>query len=300
MGGHFVSATHRYVGRDFTADDVAVISALCAGPGTPTREAIARAACEAFDWRAPNGKLKTMSAKVAFLAMHRDGLIALPAPSHKNTNGRAVRHLATPSQDPLPLPRPTTLETLRELRLRLVKGRSASATWNEVIARHHYLGYVPLAGAQLRYLIEADCGCLGALSFGASAWKCAPRDTHIGWDAATRESRLHLVVGNARFLLLPDVTVPNLASAVLARATRRLRDDWQATYGYAPVLIETFVETARFAGTSYRAANWIRVGQTKGRGKLDRTHAKALPIKDVYLYPLHRAYKTILTAPPTT
>jgi len=167
------------------------------------------------------------------------------------------------------------------------------------VARYHYLGYVPLAGAQLRYLIEADCGLLGALSFGASAWKCASRDTHIGWDAATRESRLHLVVGNARFLILPDAAVPNLASAVLARATRRLPGDWQESYGYAPVLVETFVETARFAGTSYRPANWIRVGQTKGRGKLDRTHAKALPVKDVYVYPLHRAYKTILTAPPT-
>ncbi len=299
MGRHLVKAVHRYVGRGFTDDDIALIAGLCADAATPTREAIARAACEALDWRAPNGAPKTMSAKVAFLAMHRDGLICLPPPRHHNTNGRAVRHLAAPSQDRLPIPRPSTLKEIGVLRLRLVKDRSASATWNEAIARYHYLGYVPLAGAQLRYLIEADCGLLGALSFGASAWKCAPRDTHIGWDAATRQSRLHLVVGNARFLLLPDATVPNLASTVLARTTRRLRGDWQATYGYAPVLIETFVETARFAGTSYQAANWIRVGQTKGRGKLDRTHARALPVKDVFLCPLHRAYKTILTAPRT-
>jgi len=158
---------------------------------------------------------------------------------------------------------------------------------------------VPLAGAQLRYLIEADCGLLGALCFGASAWKCAPRDTHIGWDAATRESRLHLAVGNARFLILPDAAVANLASGVPARATRRLPGDWQESYSHAPALVETFVETARFAGTSHRPANWIRVGQTKGRAKLDRTHAKALPVKNVYLYPPHRAHKTILTAPHT-
>jgi hypothetical protein len=299
VGEHLVSPIHRYVGREVTDEEIAFISALCADPATPTREAIARAACEALGWRAPNGTLKTMSAKVAFLAMHRDGLITLPPPRHKNTNGRAVRYLAAPSQDRLPIPRPATLEQIGGIRLRLVKDRAASTTWNEAVARYHYLGYVPLAGAQLRYLIDADCGLLGALCFGASAWKCASRDTHIGWDAPTRESRLHLVVGNARFLILPDAAVPNLASAILARATRRLRGDWQTAYGYAPVLVETFVETARFAGTSYRAANWIRVGQTKGRGKLDRTHAKALPVKDVYLYPLHRAYKTILTAPRT-
>lgn len=233
--------------------------------------------------------------------MCRDGLITLPPPRHKNTNGRAVRHLAAPSQDHLPIPRPATLEQIGGIRLRLVKDRAASAAWNETVARYHYLGYVPLAGAQPRYLIEADCGLLGALSFGLRrvGMEMRPRDTHIGWDAPTRGSRRHLVVGNARFLILPDLAVPNLASAILARATRRLRGDWQTAYG-SPVLVETFVEPARFAGTSYRAANWIRVGQTKGRGKLDRTHAKALPVKDVYLYPLHRAYKTILTAPPTT
>jgi hypothetical protein len=290
---------HRYVGRDFSCEEIAYISALCADPATPTREAIARAACEALCWRAQNGALKTMSAKVAFLAMHRDGLITLPPPRREHTNGRAQRYLAPEAQDHLPIPMPATLEDIGEIRVRLVTDKAASLRWNEAIARHHYLGYVPLAGAQLRYLIEADCGLLGALSFGASAWKCASRDTHIGWDAATRESRLHLVVGNARFLILPDLAVPNLASSVLARATRRLPGDWQESYGYVPVLVETFVETARFAGTSYRAANWIRVGQTKGRGKLDRTHAKALPVKDVYVYPLHRAYKTILTAPRT-
>ena len=126
---------------------------------------------------------------------------------------------------------------------------------------------------------------LGVLGFAASAWKCAPRDAHIGWDQATREARLHLVVGNARFLILPHVRVKNLASHVLAQAARRLRADWQDAYGYAPVLLETFVETARFSGASCRAANWTWVGQTTGRGKLDRTHEHALPVKDVYLHP---------------
>ena len=293
-----MSALHRYVGRDFTDEEIALIEALCTDPATPTREAIARAACEALSWRQHNGRLKTMSAKVAFLAMHRDGLIALPAPRRESTNGRAVRYLTPDTAPRLPFAaQPATLKEVGELHVRLVRTTAASATWNKAIASYHYLGYVPLAGAQLRYLVEADCGLIGALSFGASAWKCAPRDTHIGWDASMRRSRLHLVVNNARFLILPDVKVPNLASRILSSVTRGLRADWQAVYGYAPVLVETFVETGRFAGTSYKAANWTRVGETQGRGKLDRTHQRALPVKDVYLYPLHRDYQKILTAP---
>ena len=120
---------------------------------------------------------------------------------------------------------------------------------------------------------------------------------HIGWDARAREARLHLVVGNARFLILPHVRVANLASWILSRAARRLRPDWIAAYGYAPLLLETFVERGRFSGASYRAANWLCVGRTKGRGKLDRKHERALPVKDVYLYPLQRDYRRLLSAP---
>ncbi|MCA1676631.1 MAG: DUF4338 domain-containing protein [Actinobacteria bacterium] len=137
---------------------------------------------------------------------------------------------------------------------------------------------------------------VAALGFAASAWKCAPRDTHLGWDTPTRQARLHLIIGNARFLILPHLRVPHLASAILGRITRRLPADWRHAYGYTPVLAETFVQTDRFTGTSYQAANWIHVGTTQGRGKLDHHHQQALPVKDVYLYPLHRAYQTILTA----
>jgi Domain of unknown function (DUF4338) len=169
--------------------------------------------------------------------------------------------------------------------------------WRSLVATYHYLGYVPFAGAQLRYLVETQAGTVGALGFCASAWKCAPRDTHIGWDATTRQSRLHLVVGNARFLVLPHVKVANLASAILGSAARRLQSDWLTAYGYRPVLLETFVENTRFTGTSYRAANWLHVGRTQGRGKLDTNHERALPTKDVYLYPLQRNYRRVLTAP---
>jgi hypothetical protein len=240
-----------------------------------------------------------MSARVALGRMHSDGLITLPAPRNSNGNGRHTRHHDQDAQPALPLdPIPTItgrLADLGELRLSPVATRADSARYNTLIATHHYLGYAPLAGAQLRYLVESDAGTVAALGFAAAAWKCAPRDTHIGWDPATREQRLHLVVGNARFLICPHVHIPHLASAILGRTARRLPADWHHHYGYTPVLLETFVETARFAGTSYRAANWTHVGATQGRGKLDRQHQKALPVKDIYLYPLHRHYRRILT-----
>jgi hypothetical protein len=172
------------------------------------------------------------------------------------------------------------------LTFRPVTTRASSRTWNDLIAACHYPGCTPLAGAQLRYLIRAGhAGTVAAISFGASAWKCAARDTLTGWDPPARETRLHLITGNARFLILPHVRIPHLASAILGRVTRRLPADWRDAYGYAPVLAETFAETYRFSATSYRAANWIHADRTQGRGKPDRNHQHALPVKDVYLYP---------------
>ncbi|MGH9304074.1 MAG: Druantia anti-phage system protein DruA [Acidimicrobiales bacterium] len=289
----------RFCGRDFSDHELKLLRALCADrQACPTRSAIARALCEAIDWRDQLGRPKEMSARVALLRMAAAGLIELPLPRNSNQNGRVQRRRAEPAQLSFELAAPVqSLSELGGLDVRLVTSRSQSATWNELIATYHYLGYVPLCGAQLRYLVYASPGVVAALSFGPSAWKCQPRDDHIGWDHPTRERRLQLVVGNARFLILPQLRVPHLASKILGLSTRRLGADWRVAYGYAPVLLETFVETGRFAGTSYKAANWVQVGQTKGRGKLDRYNERALPVKDVYLYPLHRRYREILTAP---
>lgn len=288
-----MSGALRYCGREFSQDDLELVGHLSAT--LPTRRAIADALCDALGWRRHDGARKDMSARVALLRMSRDGLISLPPPRNGNGNGRITRH-----EDPTPelaLAAPTSLNALGTIELVVVDTEALSRRWRSLVASYHYLGYVPFAGAQLRYLIESSAGTLGAMGFAASAWTCAPRDAHIGWDAPTRKARLHLVVGNARFLILPHLHVANLASAVLARAARRLGADWQAAYGYQPVLIETFVESGRFTGASYRAANWLQVGQTKGRGKLDRYNKHALPVKDVYLYPLRRDYRRILNSP---
>ncbi|MGH2842013.1 MAG: Druantia anti-phage system protein DruA [Solirubrobacteraceae bacterium] len=291
--------TRRFCGRDFTEEELALLRAICEDrQAHPTRSAIARALCEAIDWRDHKGELKEMSARVALLKMAAANLIELPPPRSANNNRRSNRYLS-PDQRlfPEPVPQATSLAGLGAVELRRVWTRAESRCWNELVAAHHYLGYVPLCGAQLRYFVEAQSNVIGAVSFGASAWRCQPRDTHIGWEAPMREARLHLVVGNARFLILPGLRVPHLASKILGMATRRLGADWREAYGYVPVLAETFVECGRFAGTSYKAANWICVGKTKGRGKLDRNNEWALPVKAIYLYPLHRSYRQILTAP---
>ncbi len=288
-----MSDSHRYCARDFSAADLEVVRQLTTT--LPNRSAIAAGLCAELGWRRPDGRPKEMSARVALLRMERDGLITLPPPRNPNGNGHILRY-AKPALKWIKAA-PPSLPALGLIELVVVDTPAASRRWRGLIASYHYLGNSHFAGAQLRYLVESSWGTLGALGFAASAWKCAPRDTHIGWDPPTREARLHLVAGNARFLILPYVRVPNLASTVLARAVRRLPADWQTAYGYSPVLLETFVQADRFTGTSYRAANWIHVGQTQGRGKLDRYNRYALPIKDIYLYPLRRDYRRILASP---
>ena len=167
--------------------------------------------------------------------------------------------------------------------------------WNAFVERHHYLGYTPLPGAQLRYFARAADGePLALFGFGAAAWKTAPRDRFVGWTPEARQRNLPLVVNNARFLILPWIRIPNLASHLLAQVERRLPDDWRRRYAIRPVLLETFCETPRFDGAAYRSANWILVGKTQGRGKLDRRHEFARPVKDIYLKPLRPDWKTVL------
>jgi hypothetical protein len=165
-----------------------------------------------------------------------------------------------------------------------------SSLWNELIERYHYLKYKPLPGAQIRYLLFHGSHLLAALGFSAAAWKVAPRDQFIGWDHWQRRCNLHRIANNSRFLILPWVKVRNLASCILAAAAKRLGHDWMERYGYEPVLLETFVERARFRGTCYRAANWIYVGETQGRGKLDRQHRGLSTVKHIYLYPLRKDF----------
>jgi len=184
--------------------------------------------------------LALMSARVGLLRLHRAGLIELPAPSGRNGNGRPLVH--GPAAWPEPVPLVGRVEQLSGLRLEAVTDKRASRLWNGLIDRYHYLGYTPLPGAQLRYLIHCDHAVLGAIGFGAAAWKVAARDRWIGWEAPCREAHLGRVLNNARFLMLPWVQVKNLASTVLALAAKRMPEDFAARYGERVVLLETLGE----------------------------------------------------------
>jgi hypothetical protein len=279
----------RYCGRLFRAEEIDLIRSLLAREPGPNRAELSRQVCDALGWLRPDGRRKDMACRVALLRMHREGVIGLPPALKGNANGR-IRPRATSASNPgEPVCEPAG--ALEPLVLEPVSTPQASSLWNELIERYHYLGYKPLPGAQLRYLVYGGGRLLAALGFGAAAWKAAPRDRWIGWTAEERATGLHRVVNNARFLILPWVTSRNLASRILSRVARRLPADWRSRYGYAPGLLETFVERDRFRGTCYRAANWIHVGQTQGRGKLDREHKAALPVKDIFVYALDRHFR---------
>ena len=282
----------RLCGRPFDEADLERVRREIVEANPPLRAEVARRVCRALDWTDVLGRPKLMSARVGLLRLHRAGLIELPAPSRGNGNGRGL--VQGPESWPEPVPVGGTVGQLSGLRLEAVREQRASRLWNGLIERYHYLGYSPLPGAQLRYLIACDRGVLGAIGFGAAAWKVAVRDRWIGWEAPCREARLGRVLNNARFLILPWVQVKNLASKVLALAAARIPEDFAARYGERPVLLETYVEIPRFRGTCYRAANWRHLGETAGRGKCDRTHQAALPRKAVYVYPLAADFRRTL------
>ncbi|EIC23079.1 DUF4338 domain-containing protein [Thiorhodovibrio frisius] len=282
----------RLCGRPFNETDLARLRQEIALAQPPLRAEIARRVCRALEWTDIQGRPKLMSARVGLLRLHRAGLIVLPPPTCGNGNGR--RFVPRPESRPEPIPVSVPLRALSGLRLARVDDRRASQLWNGLIERYHYLGYSPLPGAQLRYLIQWDGGLLGAIGFGAAAWKVAARDRWIGWTPAQRQAHLGRVLNNARFLILPWVQVKHLASKVLSLAARQVSVDFPARYGERLVLLETFVETPRFAGTCYRAANWHDLGETTGRGKCDRTHRAALPRKAIYVYPLAADFRAAL------
>jgi hypothetical protein len=255
-----------------------------------------------MDWRTPKGKLKQVSCRVALLKLEREGEVKLPAAREFGWRSKRRCDGGTRVSEK---PWSGKLEKLQPIELIQVGSADSQASrqWNEMMSRHHYLGAGPLCGAQIRYLIHsASYGYVGGLAFSSAAWRLEARDHWIGWSDAVRQENLSRVVTNSRFLILPHVKVPHLASHVLSLAVRRLRGDWMERYGADPVLVETFVEKRRYRGTCYRAANWIEAGETKGRGRQDKDNQRAVAVKKVLLYPLEEGARQVLcrsTAIPT-
>ncbi len=281
-------------GRDFNDELIARIRETVRSGVDLTRGALARLVCGWFEWRHADGRPKETSCRIVLNKLERRGVIELPPAREVSFVPRTPR----PAQS-MQWPRiEAGLSKLGAIELVVVNGDKAlSRQWRAMMQAHHPLGDGPLCGAQLRYLIRCKQGILGGLSFSAAAWRLLVRDEWIGWSDSMRERRLSRVVGNTRFLILPSVQVKNLASHVLGLATQRLAGDWQARYGLRPVLVESFVDTSRYEGTCYRAANWIELGLTQGRGRQDRSRSAQLAPKRVLVYPLQRNWRKILSAP---
>jgi hypothetical protein len=284
-------------GQSFSPELLERISAMLKEEPQLSRRALSRRVCEWLNWRSPNGRLKEMSCRVALGKLSRAGRLELPAPRQPPPPG--ARGTALAQELPEAYPVKACLSELGRIELVLVRSRHsrASGLWRALMQHYHYLGAGPLCGAQLRYLVVSEhYGIVGAAAFSAAAWRVGARDRFIGWDDKARAANLNAVLANSRFLILPHVKVPHLASHVLALCARQLPEDWARRYGIRPLLLETFVERARFRGTSYRAANWRHVGATRGRGRQDRSRSHAVPVKDVYVYALQRDWRSRLQA----
>ena len=290
-------------GRLIRPADLAQVRELMIAQPDWSRWRLSRELARLWDWRTPHGQLKDMAARTLLLKLEQRGWIALPARRCASPNRmrhkRMLTLAPTLNQEPLRAP----LAGLRPLSLREVSGGDLAAErglFEALLHRYHYLSHRSPVGENLQYLVRERAGRpVACLLFGAAAWQCADRDRYIGWGPTTRATRLHLVANNARFLILPWVEVPGLASHVLGQVCRRIRADWQHKYGHALYLLETFVETDRFPGTCYRAANWRRVGQTKGRTRQDSPQGKQQQVarKDIYLYPLDSRFAERLREP---
>jgi hypothetical protein len=262
-----------------------------------SRRRLSQALATHWDWRNGAGQLKDMAARTLLLKLHQRGLIALPLRRQIPTNRmRCSATRENPVWDQSPIE--CGLAQLGGLNLGEVSTQAAERAWvKATLVQFHYLGFGGAVGENLQYVVRDGQGRpLACLVFGAAAWKCQGRDQFIGWSASQRQRRLSLVANNTRFLILPWVKAPHLASWILGQISRRIARDWQVKYGHGLVLLETFVERERFRGTAYRAANWLAVGATTGRTRQDRHTCIQVPVKDIYLYPLRRDFREVLPA----
>jgi hypothetical protein len=273
-------------GRRFTRTELLQIRAIVETSPSAHRFELSKRICEVLDWRQDNGRLKDRSCRDVLLKLDEAGFISLPPRRHPPRRRRPIP--ITAKTDPR-LPPSFGPRDIDVLSFSIVTGkgcRAQEALWNEYVERYHYLRYGVPVGPHIKYFVQLNQEPIACMAFSGAAWKVAPRDSWIGWSPAERKRGLRFIVNNTRFLILPWIRVENLASRLLSLATKRLPDDWWKLYAYKPLLVETFVHADRHHGTCYRAANWICVGTTKGRGRMDRDKTASLPKKHVFLRPL--------------
>ncbi len=282
-----VVLTHK--GKPFTDDDLAALRGLMGERATWTRRSLSIALCERRGWVQDNGVPRDAACRALLLALHRAGHIELPAPRY--VFREPWRRLRPAHVEVVTDPIEGTLRELGPVELRPARRTADEATVNGLLEQHHYLGYTTPVGERMKYLITAAGRPLGCFVWSSAPRHLGPRDRHIGWSAEARKKNIRFVAYQTRFLILPWVRVPHLASHLLGRMARQLSADWQRQYAHPIHFTETFVDTERNRGTCYRAANWVELGRTTGRGKADLTHKQNRSLKTIFGYPLVADYR---------
>ena len=288
----------RYRGQSIDSGQVAFLKEFIAARPESSRWKLSRQLCEALGWKQPNGALRDVVCRGLLLMLDRAGQIELP-PVRRIIQGQRRTGRPRPAAvliDTTPIQAPFT--ALGPVQLEQVRRTADEDLFNSLMEHHHYLGYEQPVGEHLKYVAWAQGRPVACLAWSSAPRHLGARDRFIGWSKEARKQNIHLIAYNTRFLILPWVQVPHLASHILGRMARTLSADWQRIYAHPIHLVETFVDPTRFQGTCYRAANWTFVGNTTGRGKDDQTHRQNRTIKQVLALPLTRQFRSLLGNPP--
>lgn len=283
----------RYRGRRITQGDIVFIRELIAKNPTSSRRKLSAELCRAWNWVQPNGELKDMVCRGLMLELHRQGQIELPAKQKEPLNPLVKRCKPLLDEDAVDRsPLDGRLSDIQPIEFRQVRRKgSDEQLFNGLIERYHYLGYTQPVGEQMKYLVYGGDRPVACFSFSSAPRHLGPRDRYIGWTQEIRRRNVHLVAYNSRYLIFPWVKVRYLASHLLSRVVKILSADWERLYHHPVCFIETFVNAPQYKGTCYRAANWVYLGKTTGRGKADQTHIPNRPIKQVLGYPLVKRFR---------
>jgi hypothetical protein len=283
--------------RRIREEDLLLIRGLISAEGYLGRSHISNRLCEIWGWRQANGRFRQIACRDLLRQLERKGLVKLPPPLHA-ARRVGYQNVVTPGElrDPVPLEGSLALWR-NEIQVSLVQGAEQARWFKGLVGTYHYLGYQQAQGAQVKYWARYRDGPVACLSFGPAALRVAARDQFIGWSPQQRQARLPWVVNNDRFLILPWVDVPHLASFVLSRCLRRLRSDWRQIYQQDLALAETFIQKDRFTGRCYAAANWTWIGESCGRGRNDRSHQAGRPLKTIWVYALRPEFRQVLCRP---
>lgn len=280
-----------FSGRNFECKDIDIIKGVIKTYPKLSRKELCATICEIIEWTTPAGKCKTSACGEFLEVLEEDGLISLP-PKRKYKIEKKERKALDIEINEKEIN--CKLRDLGAIRLEIAYVGENLNRWSAYVEKYHMLGCKRVYGSRLHYFIKSGDIELGCLQFSASAWALAPREKWIGWNLEDRKQRLHLVVNNSRFLIFPWVKIKYLASSTLAIAAKQIKQDWLREYCYSPVLLETFVDIEHFKGTCYKASNWVFLGETQGRGRMDRDNKYAISKKAIFMYPLQKDFRECL------